>query len=151
MEMKTNDVTGRYKKGEVGFTVDIGRPGIGTTFSDVEKIAAALADAGVQFDPLNPVTRLMSDVSKGKFKPEVLKERVLSCILEFKVEEKNLMPMIRLLKDTAEGIDTVVSVGCICRCLPEGSAPLKDILEKADIFFRPNGKINIGLGRPLAG
>jgi hypothetical protein len=45
-ECKTNDVTGRYRRGEVGLAVDMGRPGLGCTLRDVEKVAMALAAAG---------------------------------------------------------------------------------------------------------
>jgi len=38
-EMKTNDVTGRFVEGEVGFAVEMGRPGVSTSFADVEKVA----------------------------------------------------------------------------------------------------------------
>src|SRR4030042_4183211 len=36
-EMKTNDVTGRLRKGEAGMVIEGGRPGIGAYFRDVEK------------------------------------------------------------------------------------------------------------------
>ena len=31
-EVKTNDVSGRVKMGEVGFTIELGRPGVGVRF-----------------------------------------------------------------------------------------------------------------------
>ena len=149
-EMKTNDVTGRYQPGDVGFTVDVGRPGIGTTFRDVEKISMAVARIGVKFEKLNPTAKLMSDITSGKFREDIKKERVLSCVLEFKTEEQHLLSVINTLKDVAQNVDTVFSVGCICRCKPDGMPPVKAILDEAGIFYLPNGKINIGLGRPLA-
>ncbi len=36
-EMKTNDVTGRFKDGFVGVGLEFGRPGIGTRFREAEK------------------------------------------------------------------------------------------------------------------
>ncbi len=36
--MKTNDVTERYKKDELGISIDVGRPNRGTTFREIEKI-----------------------------------------------------------------------------------------------------------------
>lgn len=149
-EMKTNDVTARYRLGEVGFTVDVGRPGMGTTFDDVEKISMAVAKLGVEFEPMNPTTRLMTDTSTGKFREDIKAERVLSCILEFKVEEAKLLSVINTFSHIAKDISTVFSVGCICRCTPAGTAPVKALLDEAGIFYRPNGKTNIGLGRPLA-
>ena len=38
-EMKTNDVTKRFIEGDIGFAIEIGRPGISTSFADVEQIA----------------------------------------------------------------------------------------------------------------
>jgi len=149
-EMKSNDVTGRYRLGEVGFTVDVGRPGVGTTFEDVERIAMAVAKIGVKFEPLNPTTMLMADRDTGRFRDDLKRERVLSCILEFKTEESKLLSVVDALRDISRSIDTVFSVGCISRCRPDGTIPAKAILDEAGVFYRPNGKINIGLGRPLA-
>ena len=150
MEMKTNDVTGAYRYGEVGFTVDVGRPGVTASFEDVEKIAMAVAKVGVVFDKLNPATALMADTSTGKFRDDIKKERILSCIIEFKTDESAVPAVVNALKEAARKVDTVFSVGCISRCDPEGKAPVQAILDKAGIFYRPNAKINIGLGRPLA-
>lgn len=61
-EMKTNDVTGRFVEGEVGFAVEMGRPGVSTSFADVEKVAMALAGR-VEFEPLNPVTGLIDTLT----------------------------------------------------------------------------------------
>jgi NAD-dependent dihydropyrimidine dehydrogenase PreA subunit len=145
-EMKTNDVTDRYKHGEAGFTVDIGRPGLGATFADVERIAAAVAQLGVVFEPVNPVTKLMTDVTTGSLREDILSERVLSCILEFKVPEVEAPAVVAALERVAGDIDTVFSVGCISRCRDDGTAPVKAILDRAGVSLRPNGKVNIGLG-----
>ena len=149
-EMKTNDVTGRYQLGEVGFSVDVGRPGLGTTFHEVEKISMAIAEIGVEFEPLNPTTKLMVEGHPGRFRDDIKTERILSCIIEFKTEEAKLISVINTLRDVAKTINTVFSVGCISRCKPDGTIPIKAALDEADIFFRPNGKVNIGLGRPSA-
>jgi hypothetical protein len=150
MEMKTNDVSGRYRHGEVGFTVDVGRPGVGTTFADVEKISMAVAKVGVRFEPLNPTTRLMIGSDTGRFRNDIKSERVLSCILEFKTEEEKLLSVISALRDIAKSVNTVFSVGCISRCRADGTVPAQALLDGVGIFYRPNGKTNIGLGRPLA-
>jgi len=41
-EMKTNDITGRVKRGG-GVAVELGRPGVGTRFTDVEKVSREIA------------------------------------------------------------------------------------------------------------
>ena len=48
--MKTNDVSGRVKAGEVGFTIEFGRPGVGVWMRDIQQMAWALAEAGVAFE-----------------------------------------------------------------------------------------------------
>ena len=48
-EVKTNDVSGRVKVGEVGFTIEFGRPGVGVWFRDMQKMCWALAAGGCQF------------------------------------------------------------------------------------------------------
>jgi len=37
-EVKTNDVTGRYRRGGIGFTMDVSRPNVNMTLADVVKI-----------------------------------------------------------------------------------------------------------------
>ena len=53
-EMKTNEVTGRFKAGEVGIGIEVGRPVTGARFRDVEKIAQAVADFGGRVRKLQP-------------------------------------------------------------------------------------------------
>ncbi len=83
-EIKTNDITGRIGEGEAGMVIDLGRPGIGVNFSDIQKVTMALAALGTEFEPDNPVTLLMEDRATGQLKPEILDEKVLSAIIEFK-------------------------------------------------------------------
>lgn len=147
-EMKTNDVTDRFRVGDVGFTIDVGRPGIGTTLQEVEKIAMAVAKKGVEFEPVNPLTELMVDVKTGKLRDDVKNERVLSCIIEFKVNQNKALEVIRALEDVGKQVSTVFSVGCICRAQADGTIPMKKIFDDEGVFYRPNGKTNIGLGRP---
>lgn len=148
--MNTNDITGRFRHGEVGFIVDVGRPGVGTTFEDVEKISMAVAKVGVEFEQMNPVTKLMTDKNTGRFRNDIKRERIRSCELEFKAKENKLLPIINALKDISKLVNTVFSVGCISKCRPDGTIPVKTMLEEAGISYRPNGKTNIGLGHPLA-
>ena len=59
-EMKTNDVTGRVKRGEIGIGLEFGHPGVATRLSDLEKMTAALSGVGVHVEPENPGTALLS-------------------------------------------------------------------------------------------
>ena len=57
-EMKTNDVKGTFLPGEVGIGIELGRPGIGAYFRDVEKVAMAMMAGGIGYELAleNPVT-----------------------------------------------------------------------------------------------
>lgn len=148
-EMKTNDVTGRFKKGWVGLGLEFGRPGIGTRFRELEKMSMALAKLSVHFEPQNPVTFLMEDTKTGKLKDEVLNEKVLSAIIECAFPIEKLKDVLATVKEVAKQIDTVFSVDCISKADPDGSYPIKNLLAEMGITPYINGKQNVGLGRPL--
>ena len=148
-EMKTNDITGRYRRGQVGVGIEMGRPGIGTSVRDLEIVAMALARLGVEFEPLNPVADLMADLKTGKFKEEVLGERVLSAIIEFKIETGRLKSVLEAIKQIAGQIETVFSLDLIDRVNADGSIPTTAIAIEAGYSPRSNTKTNVGLGRPL--
>ncbi|MDI6809556.1 MAG: 4Fe-4S binding protein [Candidatus Eisenbacteria bacterium] len=150
-EMKSNDVTGRYKKGQVGIAVEVGRPGVGVTIRNIEKIAAPLTRLGIHFEPLNPLTSLMEDTEKAIFKEEVKNERVLSAIIEFMIEASRLEEVVRALEESSAcASDTVFSVSIISRVEPGGAVPNIEALAKLGYKASPNAKVNLGLGRPKA-
>lgn len=147
-EMKTNDVTGRYKDGEVGIAAEFGRPCVGFYFRDLEKVTIAMSQLGAEFEKENPLTALL-DEKTGRIKHrEVMNERALSAIVEMKVSEDRAIEVIEKLKKVAKDIDTVFTVDIINKC-KDGTIPVKPTLEEAGIIVRINGKTNIGLGRPL--
>ena len=57
---------------------------------------------------------------------------------------------LELLRRVAANLDTVASISFIGRSEPDGQIPLEDFLVQEGVLFYPNGKVNIGLGRPLA-
>ena len=145
-EVKTNDVTGRVQDGEGGFVVELGRPGVGVRFREVLKVTSALAEGGVRFEPNNPVTALMSDAAKGQLRSDVLEEKILSCIVEFKVTLEQVPAVLALVEGISREVDTVVSVGVSTRCGDDGTDPLGRIL--LDLGYDAyRGKVNLGLGR----
>jgi len=147
-EMKTNDVTGRFGAGEVGFGVEMGRPGTGCRFADVEVVTRELARAGVTFEPKNPVTFLMTDTSTGEIRPEVLGEKVLTAIIEFKVPAHRAEEILKLLTSLGERLQTVFSLDFIVRAEPDGEPEVVERLRRAGWWLSPNGKVCLGLGRP---
>ncbi|MEJ7605951.1 MAG: hypothetical protein WKF37_06730, partial [Bryobacteraceae bacterium] len=96
-EVKTNDVTGRVKVGEVGFTIEFGRPGVGAWFRDIQKMCWALAKANVAFEKKNPITSLMSDVASGTLREDIMGEKVMSAIVEIKVTVERTEEIVRLV------------------------------------------------------
>jgi ferredoxin len=148
-EMKTNEVTGRFRLGEAGVAIEVGRPCLGARLYDVEKIARAVAKIGVTFEPQNPVTSMMADTSTGKFKEELLKERVLSAIIEFNVKLEQLPELFEILRDVSKRIETVFSLDLATKIAPDGSVPTDPYVEQAALWVARNGKTNVALGRPL--
>jgi len=146
-EVKTNDVSGRVQIGEVGFTIEFGRPGVGARFRDIQKMCWALAQAGVAFEKKNPVTSLMSDVASGTIREDILDEKVLSAIVEIKVPVERTEEIIRLVWDIEKRIDTVVALGVGTRCDQNGEDnTVGPILERLG-YKLERAKTNIGLGR----
>lgn len=145
-EVKTNELTGRVKEGDAGFTVEFGRPGVGVYFSDVEKVCQRLAKIHVEFQKENPVTSLMSDTKTGKLQSDVLNEKVLSCILEFKTGVDRMPEILKAIEDEVKKLDTVVALGIAVRCDSKGEDTVrKQLVEMGYDAWR--AKINMGLGR----
>ena len=152
-EVKTNDVTQRVKQGEVGFTIEFGRPGVGVWFRDIQKMTQALAKAKVPFEKKNPLTLLMSDVVTGTLKPDILNEKVLSAIVEIKVTVDRTEEIIQLVHEVEKDLDTVVALGVGTRCDENGDETVvAPILERLG-YRLERAKTNTGLGKitnPLA-
>lgn len=148
-EMKTNDVTGRFKRGEVGVAIEMGRPGIGARFHQVQQVTRAMADLGIKFEPQNPVTHLLIDPGRGLINPDVLGEKVLSAIVEFTIAINRLPEVLSKLRYLSAQIDTVFSVGVACCVESDGSVPSHIMLQGLGIPVAVNGKSNVGLGLPL--
>lgn len=149
-ESKTNEVTNRFRAGEVGFTIDVGRPNAGgVKIREVEKISRALSELNVAFDRDNPLTHLMLDPGTGKIKEEVLDEFVVSAIIEFKVPLEKCVGVVKKLQEISDQIDTVFSVGVISRVDDDWTIPAARVMEAEGIKIRPAGKTTLNLGRPL--
>lgn len=157
--MKTNDVTKNVGFGDAGWGVELGRPGVSTKFTDVEKVAMVLAKHDVKFLDLNPVSMLI-DYETGKFKENnpykisadsIRRLRSLSAILEFATPKEKVPEILQTLKNVSKEIDTVFSVGLISRW-KNGELELMPLVKKTPGFHAyPNGKHNMGIGRPGSG
>ena len=148
-ECKTNDRSGRFKRGQVGVLIEVGRPGVSTSFRNVEKVVQALMKAGVEFEEKTPLTALIKDKEKGLLRDEIRDERVLSCIIEAKIGIADLEKTMALIRQVATEIDTVFSLGLVTRLDDGMHSPLDPLFARMGIQPRPNAKINLGLGRPI--
>jgi NAD-dependent dihydropyrimidine dehydrogenase PreA subunit len=145
-EMKTNDVTNRFKEGEIGFSIEIGRPGIGTVLKKVNFFTRRLTPLGVNYEEQNPVTALLKE-DRMEIKEEIENEHVLSAIIEFKVEREKVKDVLEIIKRADTEINTVFSVGVVSTFQDNNKIPVKSILTDEGFEPRPNAKINVGLGK----
>ena len=110
-EVKTNDVTNRVGPNDAGFTVEFGRPTVGVRFWQIQEMTRALAKMDLTFEKRNPVTSLMSNTCTGDLREDILNEKILSAIVEFKTSLQNVPVVLRKVKEVASRLDTVVAVG----------------------------------------
>ncbi len=148
-EMKTNDVTGRFRRGEYGMALEFGRPGTGARMTDLEKVLRVLVTMDVELETNNAVFAFLAEPLTGKVKPDLRKEKVLSAILEFKIRDDQLEQAVRQLQPILAELDTVVSWGLASRFAKDGTLPVREKLRALGVPARPNAKINMGMGRPI--
>ena len=147
-EVKTNDATQRFKKGEIGIGLEVGRPTVGTRLYEVEKITMELVEAGFnRFEECNPVSGLMYDTKTGKLKEEVLNERVLSAIVEITIKEEELEKCLGVVLDIAKKTSTVFTMDLITRYETGMKTKVDNIIVKSKYKPLKVAKINIGVGR----
>jgi len=146
-EVKTNDVNPRVEIGEVGYTIEFGRPGVGVRFRDIQEVTRELAAQGVRFEQKNPITHLMTNQATGDLREDILDEKILSAIVEIKTTIGEVPGVLDAVQRVNKRIDTVTAVGISTRCDEQGDdkvlAPLLD--ELGFSYFR--AKTNMGLGR----
>ena len=151
-ECKTNDVTGRVPAESVGIAIEVGRPTLGMKISDVQKITRALAKAGItEIESNNPVHAMVKDPQKGDLKDELMDERVVSAIIEMEVKRDRMRPILRTAVEVAKELeDSVFCLDCYCLLEPGLTVPQEvlDAIEAEGLTWRPNAKVNLGLGRP---
>jgi hypothetical protein len=146
-EVKTNDVSGRVKVGEVGFTIEFGRPGVGARFREIQEMCWALAASGVSFEKKNPITTLMTDVPSGTLREDILDEKVMSAIVEIKTSIERTEEIIRLVWEVEKKVKCPIAIGVGTRCDSEGEETVvAPILERLG-YKLVRAKTNLGLGR----
>lgn len=147
-EVKTNDVTGRVKPGELGICIELGRPVLGTTAKEVELVVKRLAEIGIYLEPNNPVSEMISNPKTGAFKEEFLDAAFISAIVEFVIPFSRGKEVLKECKKIANSIDSVFSLDMICCYEEDGSNPAVALCNEEGVVLRENAKVNIGIGRP---
>jgi len=149
-ESKSNDVINRVVPGEVGMAIEFGRPTLGMDLTNIQKVTRAMAKAGfTKIEPENPFNDMIQNYETGDLKPELMGEKVLSAIMEFKITPDRLGLALRTIKEAAKEVDSVFVVDVYTRVGPGLTIPREvlDPIEAEGYTCRPNAKINMGLGR----
>ncbi len=146
-EVKTNDISGRVQRGEVGFTIEFGRPGVGVRFHEIQRMTQALAKAGIAFEKKNPVSTLMTDIEKGTIREDILSEKILSAIVEIKVPVARMQEIINLVREVERQVNTVIALGVGARCEDNGAE--HEVIQRLERlgYKMERAKTNLGLGR----
>lgn len=146
-EVKTNDISGRVNRGEAGFTIEFGRPGVGVRFHEIQRMTQALAKAGLEFEKKNPIAMLMTDTKKGTIREDILNEKILSAIVEIKVPVARMEEIITLVREAERQLDTVVALGVGARCEDNGAE--HEVIQNLQRlgYKLERAKTNLGLGR----
>ncbi len=150
-EVKTNDVTGIVRQGEVGISIELGRPCMGAKLGLIEEFYHALNAMGVCYEKNNPLYSLINSLSEKNHNHDYKNQQLISAIIQIKIPLNRLGPVLKMITDMAEDIDTVFSLSLITRLEPGFSIPLEidQELSALNLMYRPNAKINIGIGKPL--
>ena len=123
-------------------------PGISATVREVEMVAKLAASYDGVFEERNPISNYIINKQTGEMEPSVLDEHILSGIIEVSIKNDRLLDFICVLIELSRHMDTVFSLDVACLVEPDGTIPAKELFDKEGIFYRPNCKTNVGLGRP---
>lgn len=143
-ETKTNDSQHRYERGSIGVLVELGRPVLGARFFDVEKVLKKFKANGYELVQDNPVVDLIADPKTGVMKPEVLREKIISCVVEFVMPERDAGKLLVLVHELEQEVQTVFNISVALRANEDGTSSF-DRLFGANTFRLPWAKVNLGI------
>jgi ferredoxin len=146
--IKTNDSENRYRKDQIGVFVEMGRPVLGARLHDVEKAVQLFTVNGYAPVKENPVYYLIRDHGTGSLMTEILKERVISCVLEFVVPRGESEKLLGILQELGNRVDTVFNASVALRADDQGESPFNRIFPP-DTFCLPQTKVNIGMAADI--
>ena len=146
--IKTNDSQDFYRRGNMGVFVELGRPVLGTRFTDVERAVKTFKSHGFDVAPHNPVAALIDDPQTGTLKPDVLPEKVMSCLVEFLVPDDAAAELLEVVEELGREVQTVFNVCVAVRADEAGGTRLHELFGPA-VFNLPNVKVNIGMAQGI--
>lgn len=147
-EIKTNDSENRYGRDQVGVLVELGRPVKGARFRDVETVVKAFKKSGYDVISENPVSALIADAKTGSLKPEILDEKVISCLVEFIMPGHEAAKLVTIVRGLEGRVRTVFNVSVALRANPDGSSPFTRMFGKS-AHALPWAKVNIGFAQGI--
>ncbi|MBI2832486.1 MAG: 4Fe-4S binding protein [Chloroflexi bacterium] len=153
----TNDVTGLLGQGEAVIMVELGRPHLGATFRDVQKLLQTLGPLGLDLRQQYPVSderssmaEIVASSSEGVLLPEILEERAGWVVLKMVAPERKVSETVRRLQQVAQEIDTIFGLSIVSRVSKDGSTIAERVASETGVSPAVTCKTNVGLGRPLA-
>jgi len=142
--IKTNDSQNFYEQGSIGVVIELGRPVLGARFYDVERVLKKFASRGYSLALHSPVIALIDDPQAGSLKPDVLQEKVISCIVEFALPDNAADELMSIIDELSGEVETVFNVCVALRADETGGSPFQELFGE-DIHAIPDVKINIGM------
>lgn len=146
--IKANDSENRYRNGQIGVFIEMGRPVLGARFHDIEKAVQIFTAHGYSPVQENPVYGLIADHSKGSLIKEILNEKVISCVLEFIIPQSDSENLLKISEKLGRHVDTVFNVSVALRADNEGKSPFCRVFPQ-DVFCLSQAKVNIGIAEGI--
>jgi hypothetical protein len=126
-----------------------GRPVLGSRFRDVEKILKKFRPRGYEIVSQNPVVDLIADPKTGALNPEILDERIISCVIEFIAPEATVHDVMALVHELSFEVESVFSVSIALPAGMQGESRFEELLATG-VYHLPNRKVNIGAAENIA-
>jgi ferredoxin len=148
--IKTNDSSNRYRRGQIGIIVELGRPVLGTRFRDVERVVKGFQSRGYDVVEDNPVAGLIADPVTGALRPEILDEKAISVLVEFVMPAAEVETLLAIVKQLDREVETVFNLSVALRADAQGRTDLASLFG-TELFSLPNGKVNLGVAEGIQG
>jgi ferredoxin len=146
--IKTNDSRNRFGVDEIGVFVELGRPVLGARFRDVEKAVMLFKSHGYDLLEGNPVLGLIDNLETGSLKPEILNEKIISCLLSFVLPTTAVQELKDMVQELGGQVESCFNVSVALRAKEDGLSPFDDLFG-SETFRLPWVKINLGLAEGI--